>query len=140
MSQITIQCRLVADEVTRQHLWELMTCLNTPLINELIEQTSQHPDFETWRQRGKLPTTAISQLCQPLKISPRFAGQPARFYISAVHVVDYIYKSWLALQKRLQRQLDGKTRWINILKSDAELSEICGQNIDVIRARASDPG
>jgi transposase len=138
MSKITIQCRLVASEATRQALWDLMARLNTPLINELIEQTSQHPDFETWKQRGKIPATAVSQLCKPLKNDPRFAGQPSRFYISAAHVVDYIYKSWLAIQKRLQHQLDGKTRWINILKSDAELSEICQQSIEVVRARASE--
>ncbi|WP_275265855.1 hypothetical protein [Gloeothece citriformis] len=35
MSNITIQCRLVAPEPTRQHLWELMVHKNTPLINEL---------------------------------------------------------------------------------------------------------
>jgi hypothetical protein len=47
VSQITIQCRLVASPETRQQLWLLMAERNTPLINTLIEQLSQHPDFET---------------------------------------------------------------------------------------------
>ena len=55
MSQITIQCRLIANEPTRRQLWELMAQKNTPLINELLEQVGQHPDFPTWRQNGKLP-------------------------------------------------------------------------------------
>ncbi|MBN3925813.1 hypothetical protein [Nostoc sp. NMS4] len=37
MSQITIQCRLIASESTRQKLWKLMAELNTPLINELLQ-------------------------------------------------------------------------------------------------------
>ncbi|MEH2041860.1 hypothetical protein [Nostoc sp.] len=78
MSQITIQCRLIASESVRQELWTLMANLNTPLINELLEQLGKHPDFENWRQKGKLPTTVVSQLCQSLKTDPRFAGQPSR--------------------------------------------------------------
>jgi hypothetical protein len=120
MSQITIQCRLVASEPTRQHLWKLMADANTPLINELLKQVGQHPDFEAWRHKGKLPAGIVKQLCQPLRTDPRFIGQPGRFYMSAIAVVDYIYKAWLALQKRLQYQLEGKMRWLEMLKSDAD--------------------
>ncbi len=35
MTIITIQCRLVAEEETRRHLWELMVEKNTLLVNEL---------------------------------------------------------------------------------------------------------
>ncbi len=108
MSQITIQCRLVASEPARQQLWQLMAESNTPLINELLQQVGQHPDFEQWRHKGKLPAAVVSQLCQPLKTDSRFALQPSRFLTSAIHVVEYIYKSWLAVQKRLQQRLEGK--------------------------------
>lgn len=138
MSQITIQCRLVASESTRQQLWKLMAEANTPLINELLLKVSQHPDFETWRQKGRLPATVISQLCQPLKTDPRFTGQPSRFYMSAIHVVDYIYKSWLTLQKRLKYRLEGKTRWLSMLKSNAELVEISGYSLEAIRTKAGE--
>ncbi|MFW6296331.1 MAG: hypothetical protein ACOC04_03985 [Halothece sp.] len=80
MSQITIQCRLVASEATRHQLWQLMAQQNTPLINELLKQVAEHPDFETWRQKGKLPGGIVSQLCKPLKKDSRFSGQPSRFY------------------------------------------------------------
>jgi TorA maturation chaperone TorD len=93
MSQITIQCRLIASKPTRQQLWTLMAERNTPLINELLAQISQHPDFDTWRQQAKLKAGIIKQLCQPLKTDPRFSGQPGRFYTSAIALVDYIYKS-----------------------------------------------
>lgn len=62
MSQITIQCRLVAQESTRQQLWKLMAELNTPLINKLLAQVGQHPDFAIWRQRGRIPTGTIAEL------------------------------------------------------------------------------
>ena len=63
MSQITIQCRLVASESSRQKLWELMAELNTPLINELLHRVNQHPEFETWRQKGKHPTGIVVDNC-----------------------------------------------------------------------------
>ncbi len=84
MSQITIQSRLIASESTRQKLWKLMAQLNTPLINELLQQLSKNQDFDKWRKDGKLPSTVVSQLCQPLKTDPRFAGQPSRLYLSAI--------------------------------------------------------
>jgi len=33
---------------------------NTPLINELLSQIGKHPEFETWRQKGKHPTTTYN--------------------------------------------------------------------------------
>lgn len=138
MSHITIQCRLVASLPTRRQLWELMADKNTPLINELLALVANHPDFETWRQKGKLPSGTVKQLCQPLKTDPRFISQPARFYTSAIKVVDYIYKSWLALMKRLQYQLEGKTRWLEMLKSDAELVESSGVTLETLRSKATE--
>ncbi|MEG4859911.1 type V CRISPR-associated protein Cas12k [Microcoleus sp. K1-B1] len=138
MSQITIQCRLIANEPTRRQLWELMAQKNTPLINELLEQVGQHPDFPTWRQNGKLPAGLIKQLCESLKTDPRYVGQPSRFYMSAIALVNYIYKSWLALMKRLQYQLEGKTRWLEMLKSDAELIETNGVTLDTLRTQAAE--
>jgi len=122
MSQITVQCRLVASVSTRHHLWKLMADLNTPLIKELLAQMAQHPEFETWRKKGKLPAGIVEQLCQPLKIDPRFTNQSGRFYTSAIAVVEYIYKSWFKLQQRLEQKLEGQIRWLGMLKSDEELT------------------
>lgn len=138
MSQNTIQCRLVASVVTRQQLWKLMADKNTPLINELLLQVAQHPDFETWRQNGKIPTGKVKQLCTVLKTDSRFIGQPGRFYTSAITRVNYIYKSWLALMKRLQYQLEGKIRWLEMLKSDTELVEASGVNLESLRIKAAE--
>ena len=137
MNVITIQCRLVAPEETLRHLWELMEKKNTPLINELLEQLGKHPDFETWLQKGKLPTEVVKTLCNSLKTNPGFAGQPGRFYYSASTLVDYIYKSWFALQQKRQRQIEGKERWFSILKNDGELEQESGCSLEVIRAKAS---
>ena len=97
MSQITIRCRLIASIETRKKLWKLMAEINTPLINELLKLVHQHPGFETWRHKGKVPTATVKQLCEPLKSDSRFVGQPARFYTSAVATVSYAYKSWLKI-------------------------------------------
>jgi len=115
-----------------------MAELNTPLINELLRQVNQHPEFETWRQKGKHPTSIVKELCQPLKTDPRFIGQPARFYASAIALVNYIYKSWFALMKRSQFQLEGKIRWLEMLKSDVELVESSGVSLDSLRTKAAE--
>jgi len=138
MSQITIQCRLIANESTRQLLWQLMADLNTPLVNELLEQVGQQSEFEAWRQSGRLPTKVVRELCKVLKADSRFIGQPARFYESAIRVVDYIYKSWLAIQRKLQRKFEGKVRWFEMLKSDTELEKICDCDLETIRTKATE--
>jgi transposase len=137
MSQITIQCRLVASEATRQVLWTLMAERNTPLINELLAQMAKHPDLEQWRQRGKPPAGLVKKLCEPLRKDPRFLGQPGRFYSSAIALVEYIYKSWLALQQQRQRKLEGQKRWLEILKSDEELCQTNHCKLDTLRSNAA---
>ncbi|WP_414581426.1 type V CRISPR-associated protein Cas12k [Scytonema sp. PCC 10023] len=136
MSIITIQCRLVANESTRRYLWQIMAEKNTPLVNELLKQVGKHPDFEKWLQAGKLPPGVVRPLCNSLVSQECFANQPKRFYKSAIELTEYIYKSWLALQQRRQKQVDGKTRWLSMLKSDAELVEISGCSLENIRAKA----
>ena len=111
---------------------------NTPLINELLMQIGRHPEFETWRQKGKHPTGIVKELCEPLKTDPRFMGQPARFYTSATASVNYIYKSWFALMKRFQSQLDGKLRWLEMLNSDTELVAASGVSLDVLQTKSAE--
>jgi hypothetical protein len=136
MSQITIQCRLIASETTRQLLWKLMAEKNTPLINEILWQINNHTDFELWQSGGKLPGTLVSDLCKSLKNKSLYAGQPARFYLSVIQLVNYIYKSWLKLQQRRQRQLEGQERWFLMLKSDTELLKECECSLDILRSKA----
>jgi hypothetical protein len=95
MSIITIHCRLIAAEPVRRHLWHLMVDGNTPLVNDLIKQVTQHPDFETWQRRGTLPTRAVQALCDPLKAI--YPGQPGRFYASASLMVTYIHLRVMAV-------------------------------------------
>lgn len=138
MSVITIQCRLVAEEDTLRQLWELMAEKNTPLINELLAQVGKHPEFETWLEKGKIPTEFLKTLVNSFKTQERFAGQPGRFYTSAIALVDYIYKSWFALQKRRKYQIEGKERWLKMLKSDLELEQESQCSLNVIRTKATE--
>ncbi|WP_448266389.1 type V CRISPR-associated protein Cas12k [Nostoc sp. DSM 114159] len=138
MSVITIQCRLVAQQDTLRQLWELMANKNTPLINELLLQVGKHPGFETWLEEGKIPTELLKTLVNSLKTQERFADQPGRFYTSAIALVDYVYKSWFALQKRRKYQIEGKERWLKMLKSDLELEQESQCSLNVIRTKASE--
>ncbi|QLE48387.1 hypothetical protein FD724_09815 [Nostoc sp. C057] len=138
MSVITIQCRLVAEEDTLRQLWELMAEKNTPLINELLLQVGKHPEFETWLEEGKIPTELLKTLVNSLKTQERFADQPGRFYTSAIALVDYVYKSWFALQKRRKYQIEGKERWLKMLKSDLELEQESQCSLNVIRTKATE--
>lgn len=138
MSIITIQSRLVASESTRRQFWELMAHKNTPLINELLRQIPLQPDFDDWSKKGKLPTGTIKNLCDSLKSDPKFNNQPSRFYMSAISEVDYIYKSYFTLRQRLEYQLEGSQRWLEMLKSDEELVEQTGKSLEDIRKRATE--
>ncbi|MEM9927037.1 MAG: type V CRISPR-associated protein Cas12k [Cyanobacteria bacterium P01_D01_bin.50] len=136
MSVITVQCRVVASEATRHHLWQIMVQKNTPLINELLKQVGKQAEFEQWLNKGKLPSGIVRPLCNSLIAEECFSGQPKRFYKSAIEVTEYIYKSWLARQKKQQRRLDGKIRWLSILKSDEELVESSGRSLENIKEKA----
>ena len=138
MSQITIQCRLVASEPTRKLLWELMAEKNTPLINEILWRINNHQDFDQWQSEGKLPGSLVSNLCKSLKNDSLYAGQPSRFYLSVTKLVKYIYKSWLKLQQRRQRKLEGQEHWLSMLKSDTDLLKECECSLDILRKSAKE--
>lgn len=134
MSIITIHCRLVASEPVRRCLWQLMSKSNTPLVKDLLQQVSQHPEFETWQRRGTIPEKAVKALCEPLKAV--YPGQPGRFYASAILMVTYTYESWLALQQNRRRRLDGKQRWLKVVKSDGELLQLCDSTLEAMQQQA----
>lgn len=136
MSIITIHCNLTAPESTRKQLWELMAQKNTPLINELLRLVAVQDDFEAWCQQGYPPAGLVKRLCDQLKTQDPFKGQPSRFYSSAISQVEYTYKSYLRLQRQLRQRLQGQERWLEILKSDAQLSELTGVSLETIQNKA----
>jgi hypothetical protein len=99
---------------------------------------AQHPDLEEWRQKGKPAPGVVKKLCEPLRKDPRFIGQPGRFYSSAISLVEYIYKSWLKLQQRLQRKLEGQVRWLGMLKNNEELCQENNCTLDTLRNQATE--
>ncbi|WP_036484397.1 type V CRISPR-associated protein Cas12k [Myxosarcina sp. GI1] len=138
MSQNAIQCRLIAPETTRRQQWQLMAEKNTPLINELLKQLAEHPELETWKRKGKIPPGTVKNLCQPLRTCPQYINQPGRFYSSVISLAEYIYRSWLKLQRRLIFRLNGQQRWLQMLKSDEELVAESGRSLKEIEAKASE--
>ncbi len=136
MSVKTIECRIVAKPESLQYLWELMTQKNTPLINKLLAKVPNHPDFEEWLEKGTLPAKAIKELCAPFREQEPFVNQPGRFYTSAIALVHYMFKSWLKVQKKLRQRIEGKQRWLAMLKSNQELEAESGKSISEIRLLA----
>ena len=135
---INIQCRLIATEETRRSLWLLMAEKNTPFIYELLNRVSQHADFETWQRSGSPDSDVLKKLWESYKDEFPPKAQPGRFYTSAKLTVQYTYESWLASQKKLRLRLDGKQRWLKMLKSDAELVELSECSLDEIQVRATE--
>ncbi len=115
-----------------------MTEKNTPFINEILLQIGKHPEFETWLQKGRIPAESLKTLGNSLKTQEPFTEQPGRFYTSAIALVDYLYKSWFALQKRRKNQIEGKERWLKMLKSDQELEEESQSSLELIRTKAAE--
>jgi IS605 OrfB family transposase len=109
---------------------------NTPLVNEVLRQLPEHPDFAKWRQRGNLPDIAVQRIVDALKHDPRFTGQSVWYYISAQKQVTYTFKSWLSLQRRKQWRLEGKRLWLEILQSDAKLAETAKCSLAKLRQEA----
>lgn len=145
MAIFTVQCRLDAwgetpesREAIRRYIWEFMAETYTPLVNELISEVAEHPAFKTWQQEGSLDSGALMTLWKSLKKEPRFKGLPDRLLVSARLMVHYTYDAWIALQNEKQTKLDKNIRWVEVVKSDAELVQISGCNLDTIRARAKE--
>jgi hypothetical protein len=134
MSIVTIHCRLTASEPIRRQIWHLMTERNTPLISELLKQVSQHADFEIWQSKGAIPKQIVTDLCKPL--TEIYPDQPGRCYSSAILMVLYTYESWLAIQQNCRRRIDGKQRWLNVVKSDRESIELSDSTLEAIKQRA----
>nr|WP_251955732.1 type V CRISPR-associated protein Cas12k [Nostoc commune] len=111
---------------------------NTPLVNEILERLGKHSEFEIWVKTAKVPKTVIKELCDSLKTQEPFIGQPGRFYTPAITLVTYIYKSWLALNRRRQLKIEGKERWLEMLKTDVELEQESKSSLENIRTKSTE--
>jgi hypothetical protein len=85
--------------------------------------TDTNQDKETEQGHSWLPKGLVQKLCDRLKETPQFEGTSGRSYTSATERVEEIYKSWIATHQKLIRQIQGKERWLSVVKSDAELAE-----------------
>jgi hypothetical protein len=92
----------------------------TLLVNELLAAMPQRPEFAQWKQRGTIAREAVRIVLTPLKTDPTYADLPKRFFSSAELLVCYVYKSWLALQKRRYWKLVGKQRWLQVIEDDLQ--------------------
>ena len=133
---VTIRCALTANRETRKHLWELMRTY-TLLMNDLLEQVPQQPEFNQWRQQGRIPDgKAIKPLLDTLKQQPAYMQLPGRFYDSAKRLTAEVYASWLALHRKRLGQILGKQRWIRAVETELELAKAHAFPLEDIRKEA----
>ncbi len=125
-----------SSEHVRQHLWQLFL-ISSALIDELLDRLSKHPNFEIWRQQGELPADELKACWQDLKNSPIYDEKlPGLFFYSVHSTVQTIYASWLALNRKKQRRIEGLKRLTDIVYSDEDLLEICDCQFEQLQAKA----
>lgn len=119
-NEITIQSLLEAPEATLQILWQLMVNA-TELINSLLHHINTHPDFDTWLTEWTIAVLVIDSFIKTAKIQSPYREMPSRFITSAQNLVKEIFKSWFEIQRQKRQSLNGKRRFLDILKSNEEL-------------------
>lgn len=125
-----------SSEHVRQHLWQLFLT-SSALTDELLDRLSTHKNFQTWRQQGKLPTDELKACWLDLKNSPIYDEKlPGRFFSSVHSMVNTIYASWLSLNQKKQRRLDGLKRLTELVYSDEDLLEMCDCQFEQLQAKA----
>lgn len=138
MSVISIQCRLVASEPDRQHLWRLMSTSYTPLVNALLDSVVQHPNFSEWKQKGYLPSQELEAIVKQLKQQEAFVDLPSRWIASAQRQVAEMYKAWLKRKQKLVYRLSGQQNWLAMLQSDDDLAQASGLTLEELKAKATE--
>ncbi len=125
-----------SSEDVRQHLWHFFLT-SSLLIDELLDRLSRHPNFQTWRQQCELPTDELEACWLDLKNSPIYDKKlPGRFFSSVYSMVKNIYDSWLALNGKKQRRLNGLKRLTKIVYSDENLLEMSDCQFEQLQAKA----
>jgi len=108
----------------------------TLLVNELLEAIPQRPEFPEWQRRGTIAREAVRIVLKPVKSKPAYTELPKRFFTSAELLVCYVYKSWLALQKRRQWQLAGKQRWLSAIEGDLKSILSSSLSLETVQTEA----
>lgn len=128
---------VMASEDARQFLWQLCVA-STQLCKVLNERIGEHPDFETWKENGSIPDRTLKSVWNSVRSNSPYAEMPERFNRSAWLRIQNIYAGWFKTRKKLLARLDGLNRWLDIVKSDRELVEIGGCELEQIQERANE--
>jgi len=131
----TVPALLCTDEKARQYFWNL-SVEYTQLINKIIQEITQHQQFQAWLNQGNCPRKTVMSICKSLKAN-EFTGLPARVYTSAESLVFRTFKAWFELQKVSRLKLKGKQRWLEVIETGLELAKDTNIASESIRARAA---
>lgn len=119
----------------KREIWE-----NSVIISNLIEDlrvaVANHKEFEAWRREGKISDGELKKLWNTCRDNSPYKELPERLARSAWFTTEIVYDSWFALQQDLQLQIDRLTWWLNVAKTDVELVEVCGCELEQIKAKA----
>ncbi|WP_041934279.1 type V CRISPR-associated protein Cas12k [Gloeothece verrucosa] len=131
-----IRARLLASEEKLSYLWQLMAQPYSQLIQLLLDYIANHPDFPTWLDKFRLPDTLIKEFITTHQTKYLCQELPGRFRQSAVTLVKNIYKSWFAHKKSKLLSLQGKKRFLSMLKSDEQLLLESGYDLYTLTSHA----
>ncbi|MBD2036282.1 hypothetical protein H6F76_14790 [Leptolyngbya sp. FACHB-321] len=124
-----------ASETVKQETWESAVIVSD-LIETLRVEVAAHSDFEVWKRSGKLSEKELKKLWNDHRANLPYKNLPERLARSAWLTTEVVYDSWLALRQSLQTRLDRLKRWLDIAKSDVELLQLCGCELEQMKAKA----
>ncbi|MBD2075453.1 hypothetical protein H6F86_16435 [Phormidium sp. FACHB-592] len=124
-----------ASETVKQETWESAVIVSD-LIETLRVEVAAHSDFEVWKRSGKLANKELKQLWNDHRANAPYEDLPERLARSAWLTTRSIYDSWFALRESLQIRVDWLKRWLDIAKSDVELLQVCGCELEQMKAKA----
>lgn len=126
----------IASEEAKQLIWQLSVA-STQLCKTLNDRIGQHPDFETWKTNKGIPDKVLKELWNSERSNSPYMDLPERFNRSAWLRIQSIYAGWFKKQERCLARLNGLNRWLSILKSDPQLVETSGYELEKIQTRAN---
>lgn len=123
-----------SEEVKKQVL--LLSVRSTQLCKAVRDSLIQHDELDEWIAKGAIPEKVLKAEWETARNQDRFRNLPSRFQSTALFRVQGAFSSWFEGRKSKSRSLNGSRRWLDIVKSDVELMEISGLDIEDIKAKA----
>ena len=123
-----------SEEVKKQVL--LLSIRSTQLCKAIGDSLSKRDELDEWISKGAIPEKVLKAEWEIARNQKCFRDMPSRFQTTALLRIQETFSGWFEQRKQKRREIDRSQRWLDIVKSDAELMEISGLDIEDIKAKA----